>query len=139
MTPSPEPEVSFRLPPRPYAFYLLQAFEEGFCDYHWYMRRQFRERLSLTYSDPTSQSGDRNWLCRVSVVLALAETWIQGRKSSPGESMASNALGSSSGPPLPPGSDFFEQGLLLLKTSSEEPVPEDVEAYNLIVSCNYVK
>ncbi|KAF9872883.1 hypothetical protein CkaCkLH20_09746 [Colletotrichum karsti] len=34
--------------------------------------------------------------------------------------------------PLPPGSDFFEQGLMLLKMSPEEPVAEDVEALNLI-------
>lgn len=36
-------------------------------------------------------------------------------------------------PRLPPGSEFFEQGLLLLKLTLEEPIIEDVEALNLIV------
>ncbi|KAM0327548.1 hypothetical protein ACHAQA_005839 [Verticillium albo-atrum] len=134
-----QPGVSFRLPPRPYAFHLLQVFEEGFCDYHWFLRKKFRERLSLTYSDPGSQSGDRNWLCRVSVVLALAETWIHGRMTSLSdyEPLRSPAPPDGQSSPLPPGSDFFEQSLMLLKTSSEEPVAEDVEALNLIAFYSY--
>ncbi|KAL0939771.1 uncharacterized protein CTRU02_206381 [Colletotrichum truncatum] len=149
-----QPEVSFRLPPRPYAFLLLKAFEEGFSEYHWFRRKRFQERLILTYSDPDSQSHDRNWLCRVSVVLALAESFNRSRMTSSthlkvaGQQPSSNAgisatLDSVSPPlfdlahpsqslPLPPGSDFFDQGLKLLKMSHEEPVPEDVEALNLI-------
>ncbi|KAF6831073.1 C6 transcription factor [Colletotrichum musicola] len=149
-----QPEVSFRLPPRPYAFHLLEAFEEGFSEYHWFLRRSFYNRLVLTYSDPASQSHDRNWLCRVSVVLALAESFSRSRMTSstgqpplrpyaalpppPMTTTASAAMYSADSPssadnaPLPPGSDFFEQGLMLLKTSSEEPTPEDVEALNLI-------
>ncbi|KAI8242236.1 Proline utilization trans-activator [Colletotrichum sp. SAR 10_99] len=84
------PEVHLRLPPRPYAFHLLQAFEEGFSEYHWFLRKDFRDRL-ISESSETPQA-----------------------------------------PPPPPGSDYFEQGLMLLKMSSEEPVSEDVEALNLI-------
>ncbi len=123
---------------------------EGFCEYHWFLRKRFCERLALTYASPSSQSRDRNWLCRVSVVLALAETWNRGR-SLPGGAPSPPSLGqygkpnnevTSDGlsdrpltpqPSLPPGSEFFEQGLLLLKLSLEEPVIEDVEALNLIV------
>ena len=125
-----EPEVSFKLPPKPYAFHLLSVLEEGFSDYHWYLRSRFHSRLNLTYLDPASQSSDRNWLCRVSVVMALAETWNHGRMST-GESQC-RAL---TDPPSPPGSEFFEQGLLLLNTAPEEIVVEHVEACNLIVSC----
>lgn len=146
-------EISIKLPPRPYAFYLLQIFEEGYCDYHWFLRSKFRERLALTYSDPQSQASDRNWLCRVSVVLDLAEAWNRGRGSF---SCRETGLGGSGctnvsdiehgttihgastfqeeSPSSPPGSEFFEQCLLLLKLSLEEPTVEDVEALNLIVS-----
>ncbi|KAK7755570.1 hypothetical protein SLS62_002504 [Diatrype stigma] len=160
-----QPDVSFKLPPRQYAFHLLSVFEEGFCDYHWFLRKRFRERLALTYASPSSQSRDRNWLCRVSVVLALAETWNRGRSFLGAAEQPTAALpppllgqqqfgklgggggeaaGDSGGPPLPPdvplnpqprlppGSEFFEQGLLLLKLTLEEPIIEDVEALNLI-------
>ena len=150
-----ESDVSLKLPPRPYAFYLLHVFEEGYRDYHWYLRNRFRVRLSQTYSDPESQAMDRNWLCRVSVVLALAEAWNYGRTSPLGlenEDMprgvrnayainngnghwaSSDSTSEASSQPLPPGSALFEQALLLLKTPCEEPVLEDVEALNLIVS-----
>ncbi|KAK0375362.1 hypothetical protein CLIM01_07261 [Colletotrichum limetticola] len=145
-------EVSFRLPPRPYAFHLLQAFDEGFSEYHWFLRKRFRERILLTYSDPQSQSHDRNWLCRVSVVLALAESWNRSRMSSavhmeiagkhptsPPQkdavvplALSPHSQSTSQTLPPPPGSEFFEQGLMLLKMSAEEPVPEDVEALCLI-------
>ncbi|KAM5345224.1 hypothetical protein ACJ41O_011086 [Fusarium nematophilum] len=131
------PEVSVKLPPKPYAIRLLDIFEEIFCDYHWFLRRDFRERLFLTYSHPISQSGDRNWFCRVSVVLALAQTFVYNEVSTTPEL---ERPGSSSSPQepardstiLPPGSDLFEQAVLLFKTSSEEPVLEDIEALNLM-------
>lgn len=110
----------------------------------------------LTYSDPSSQSKDRNWLCRVSVVLALAESFNRSRMTAsthmqltgeqppspygilPPVSSSPTSKSESSetpqAPPPPPGSDYFEQGLMLLKMSSEEPVSEDLEALNLIVS-----
>ena len=134
-------EVSLKLPPRPYAFHLLEVFEEGYCDYHWFLRRKFRDRLALTYADPQSQAVDRNWLCRVSVVLALAETWNRGRSFK--SSQASPSLPTSDvpeEPPLaPPGSELFEQCLLLWKMSLEEPLLEDVEALNLIVGAPFTE
>ena len=144
-----EPVVSFKLPPQQYALHLLSVFEEGFCDYHWYLRKGFRERFLQTYASPNTQAQDRNWLCRVSVVLALAETWNRGRAppEEPSLPLAGQfvkpaadpqAAGLAdmslpSQPRLPPGSEFFEQGLFLLKLSLEEPVMEDVEALNLVV------
>lgn len=135
-----EPEVSVKLPPRPYALRLLDIFEDIFCDYHWFLRRDFRDRLSLTYSRPSSQSGDRNWFCRVSVVLALAQTFVYSEISPsskverPGSGSASQgADGSRALTLLPPGSDLFEQAVLLFKMSSEEPILGDIEALNLMV------
>ncbi|KAJ3518913.1 hypothetical protein NM208_g14335 [Fusarium decemcellulare] len=132
-----QPEVSVKLPPKPYALHLLDIFEEIFCDYHWFLRRDFRERLCLTYSHPMSQSGDRNWFCRVSVVLALAQTFVYSE--APASPEADRPMSSSEGAEstktttlLPPGSDLFEQAVLLFKTSSEEPVLEDIEALNLM-------
>ncbi|KAF2019460.1 hypothetical protein BU24DRAFT_120620 [Aaosphaeria arxii CBS 175.79] len=147
-----QPEISIRLPPKPYALHLLEIFEEGFCDYHWFLRRKFRERLMLSYSDPQTQTTDRNWLCRVSVVLALAETWNRGRSATLGNTIPSQenadpiARPSPSSDtidvwgetlPVPPGSELFEQCLLLLKISLEEPSLEDVEALNLIAFYSY--
>ncbi|KAJ4212558.1 hypothetical protein NW759_011595 [Fusarium solani] len=134
-----QPEVSVKLPPKPYALRLLDIFEDIFCDYHWFLRRDFRERLSLTYSHPISQSGDRNWFCRVSVVLALAQTFVysEASNSSEGErpTSGSGSQGADSSRTLtllPPGSDLFEQAVLLFKISSEEPILEDIEALNLM-------
>ena len=119
------------------------------------MRKRFHDRLSLTYSNPASQADDRNWLCIVSVVLALAESWnhsrayvgsslagavttesLQNWKS--GQSIQSGTVNESTSisdtpTPPPPGSELFEQALLLLKLSLEEPVVEYVQALNLIV------
>ncbi|KAI6080832.1 fungal-specific transcription factor domain-containing protein [Hypoxylon rubiginosum] len=148
-------DVSFKLPPRPYAFHLLDTFEEGFCEYHWHLRKDFRERLGLTYSDPSSQAEDRNWLCRVSVVLALAETYYRSKVGRSdydlGHDTSSSLVGSRHGnanltsPSAfedttnqpPPGAEMFEQGLLLLKVSPEEPTIEDVEVLNLIAFYSY--
>ncbi|KAL2681054.1 hypothetical protein Neosp_008657 [[Neocosmospora] mangrovei] len=133
-----QPEVSVKLPPKPYALRLLDIFEDIFCDYHWFLRRDFRERLSLTYSHPISQSGDRNWFCRVSVVLALAQTFVYSEVSNsseverPRSGSGSQADSSRTLTLLPPGSDLFEQAVLLFKISSEEPILEDIEALNLM-------
>ena len=121
--------MSFRLPPRPYALHLLQVFEEGFCDYHWFLRRGFRDRVTLLFSNPESQSQDRSWLSRASLVFALATTFIYGSQGLEGESP-----GGTSEEPSPPGSDMFEQAVSLLNVSSEEPTTEDIEALNLMVS-----
>ncbi|KAM6518616.1 hypothetical protein FSOLCH5_007379 [Fusarium solani] len=134
-----QPEVSVKLPPKPYALRLLDIFEDIFCDYHWFLRRDFRERLSLTYSHPISQSGDRNWFCRVSVVLALAQTFVYSGASNSSEGERPTSGSGSQGADssrtltlLPPGSDLFEQAVLLFKISSEEPILEEIEALNLM-------
>lgn len=150
-----EPEVSFRLPPLPYTLHLIDAFEQGYSDYHWMLRKQFRQRLLQTYADPPSQSHDQLWLCCVSLVLALAETYNSGRArdtgslhrsglgspTSPTQTMQEAAgltdfFGSSAYPAtdLPPGAELFEQGLRLIRNSSEETSIDDVAALNLAVS-----
>ncbi|EPE07154.1 zinc c6 transcription factor [Ophiostoma piceae UAMH 11346] len=140
-----EPEVTLRLPPRPYAVHLLDVFEEGFCDYHFILRNQFRQRLLLTYQDPRSQARDRIWLCRVSVVMALAEAWNSGRKEgepstrqqsrSPEQNAKRVSFPEGSQPTstdLPPGAELFEQGLYLFRSPLEEANIEHIEALNLI-------
>ncbi|CAK7232854.1 hypothetical protein SCUCBS95973_008398 [Sporothrix curviconia] len=122
-----KPEVSFRLPPLPYAIQLLGFFEEGFCDYHWMLRRRFRERLLQMYADPRSQAHDQAWLCCVSIIMALGETYSYGR-------LLDTAKGNQTGDAtedLPPGAELFEQGLLLLRNPLEEARVEDVVALNL--------
>ncbi|KAH6886938.1 hypothetical protein B0T10DRAFT_575332 [Thelonectria olida] len=126
-------DIFIKLPPKPYTFHLLDIFEEIFCDFHWFLRRNFRERLCLTYSDPNSQSGDRNWFCRVSVVLALAQGFKSGQDApSPHEIQSSQGADGHHSSTLPAGSNFFEQAVLLFKTSSEQPVLGDIEALNLM-------
>lgn len=65
----------------------------------------------------------------MSVVLALAQTFVYSDDAlSPPmrQSGGDSAL-------IPPGSDLFEQAILLFHKSSEEPVAEDIEALNLMV------
>ncbi|KAF4969350.1 hypothetical protein FSARC_3425 [Fusarium sarcochroum] len=106
---------------------LKSDFIEIFCDHHWFLRRDFRQRVQLLFSDPASQSKDRSWLSRASLVFALATTFMYGTQPSTGEPTAE-----SSEAPAPPGSDLFEQAVSLLNVSSEEPTTEDVEALNLM-------
>jgi len=107
---------------------LLDTFEEIFCDHHWFLRRDFRERVQLLFTDPKTQSQDRSWLSRASLVFALATTFMYGSQPS-GEPTTEQFEN-----PTPPGSDLFEQAVALLNVSSEEPTTEDVEALNLMVS-----
>ncbi|KAF4965461.1 hypothetical protein FSARC_6763 [Fusarium sarcochroum] len=124
-----QPELLAKLPSRQNAIDLLNIFEEEFCDYHWFLRKDFRERLYRTYSDPTSQSGDRNWFCRVSAVLALAQS------SEDDPTPDSQEAESSTNSTLPsPGSGLFEQAVRLFRIS-EEPTLGDMEASNLMVIC----
>lgn len=117
-----------KLPPQPLAVQLLNTFEEIFCDYHWFLRRDFRERVALIYSDPDNQLKDRCWLARASLVFALGTTFIHGPQA-----LTGNSPSRPSDVPLPPGSDMFEQAVALLNVSSEEPTTEDIEALNLMV------
>ncbi|EGU80893.1 hypothetical protein FOXB_08608 [Fusarium oxysporum f. sp. conglutinans Fo5176] len=110
----------------PLAMKLLDTFEEIFCDHHWFLRRDFRERVQLLFTDPKTQSQDRSWLSRASLVFALATTFMYGSQPS-GEPTTEQFEN-----PTPPGSDLFEQAVALLNVSSEEPTTEDVEALNLM-------
>ncbi|KAF5552560.1 c6 transcription [Fusarium phyllophilum] len=121
-----EPRILIKLPSAPLAMKLLDTFEEIFCDHHWFLRRDFRERVQLLFTDPKTQSQDRSWLSRASLVFALATTFMYGSQPS-GEITTEQ-----SETPTPPGSDLFEQAVALLNVSSEEPTTEDVEALNLM-------
>lgn len=124
-----------KLPSAPLALKLLDTFEEIFCDYHWFLRRDFRERLILLFSDPETQSKDRSWLSRVSLVFALGTTFIHEPRMPPG---LGDSMAVPPEVPLPPGSDMFEQAVSLLNVSSEEPVTEDIEALNLMVGPQFL-
>ncbi|KAH7316983.1 hypothetical protein B0I35DRAFT_354350 [Stachybotrys elegans] len=133
---SVEPRVVVKLPSLPLALRLFDKFEEIFCDYHWFLRGDFRARLELLYSNPIAQAKDRNWLGRVSLVLALAATFCYGLNDTSGVE-TSPSLGRGAGEDsevlVPPGFALFEQGVMLVKRSLEEPTTEDVEALNLMV------
>ncbi|RBA20713.1 hypothetical protein FPRO05_08160 [Fusarium proliferatum] len=121
-----EPRILIKLPSPPLAMKLLDTFEDIFCDHHWFLRRDFRERAQLLFSDPKTQSQDRSWLSRASLVFALATTFMYGSQPSGGVAAEQYET------PTPPGSDLFEQAVALLNVSSEEPTTEDVEALNLM-------
>lgn len=125
---------------------LFDMFCDSYQEYHWFLRRSFRDRIQNMYLFPSAESHDRNWLCKLSVFLALGETlnssfgdtWrpygsTEECHALPGirRSGFSQELPRSSG--SPPGAELFEQGLRLLKVSYEEPCIEQVEALNLIV------
>ena len=131
--------MALELPPYHYAIHLVDRFETFLgSDYHWYLRKKFRARLEKTYQDLTSQAIDRNWLCRLSVVLALGESFgerapslvLDGENISPQEALSSNATARA---PTVPGHELFEQALLLFDLPFEEPTVEHVESLNLIV------
>ncbi|KAH7151287.1 hypothetical protein DER46DRAFT_690172 [Fusarium sp. MPI-SDFR-AT-0072] len=108
----------------PLAMKLLDTFEEIFCDHHWFLRRDVRERVQLLFTDPESQSQDRSWLSRASLVFALATTFRYGSQPEPTTEQSET--------PTPPGSNLFEQAVALLNVSSEGPTTEDVESLNLM-------
>lgn len=145
-----EPDVAIKLPLRHVAFELLQNFEYYWADYHWFLRRDFRERLQLLYQDRDSQLRDRNWLCRVSVVFALSLTIMRDKNGSNSSNYMATSGMERAGrkndndnidnggrrhhdTPLPPGSDLFEQALRLFSPSVEEPTLGDIESLNLMV------
>ena len=121
---------------------MMSAADREFGDYHTFLRKSFWKRMCATYEDLPSQAGDRNWLCRLSLVFALVEACTTSCASI---SMVVNnhvgysgfVNGFSSTPTyqtLPPGSEYFEQGLALLQISYEQAIVSDVEALNLVVS-----
>lgn len=138
-----------KLPPYPYTIHLFDTFCNSFEEYQWFLRRSFRERLDDTYNNPSAHSHDRNWLCKVSVLLALAESLTSSYESA--SASHNRELDNTNGNSIfdqqgwttrqgrlslsgsPPGADLFDQGLLLLKVSYEEPCIDQIEALNLIV------
>lgn len=134
--------LSFKLPPYRYAVQLISQAEKGFGDYHTFLRRSFWKRLHATYKNLSSQVKDRNWLCRLSFILALAEAnnhdnqsltiSLDGNGGVP-SSHSGNDNSDDIFHTLPPGTEYFEQGLLMLKVPYEDPTVDDVEALNLAV------
>lgn len=133
--------VSLKLPPYQYAIELFDIFCTSFEEYHWFLRHSFRERLRDLYDNPTRHCNDRNWLCQVSVVCALAESLRSSYFNIPRmnntNQIPSGDLSSFHDENLycaPPGAALFDQGLLLLQISYENPSVTQVQALNLIVS-----
>lgn len=129
------PRISLRFPSYPHAIHLFEVFCSSFEEYHWFLRKSFRDRLESMYTNPSAQSKDRNWLCKLSVLLALAESLSTsyGDALQRGTSVQYNPHQRTS-LSSPPGAELFDQGLQLLKISYEEPCIEQVEALNLIMS-----
>jgi hypothetical protein len=99
---------------------LVNVFEETNSNYHWYLRKRFQERIRQTYSHPAGQSGDRNWFCRLLVVLAVAQAANPQPESSTAPESALSGL------------DLFEQAVSLFSIS-EVPSTDDIETLNLMV------
>ncbi|KAJ6441132.1 proline utilization trans-activator [Purpureocillium lavendulum] len=111
-------------------------------DYHWFLWRKFKERMRLTYGNPGApESKDQLWLCRLLIVCALGETFANCQApaihlgSSPHPDAVQGARTQSA--PPPPGTAFFEQALVLLKMSYEEPTVEYIETLNLATYYSY--
>ncbi|KAF4950175.1 hypothetical protein FSARC_13281 [Fusarium sarcochroum] len=137
--------ISLNLPPYPYANHLLEQMEIYMGhDYHWFLRRRFKERMDSTYKTSGSlESRDRLWLCRLLIVFALGETFVNYHTpvihlgptttQSYGQDPQPEQLAART-PPPPPGTTFFEQALVLLKLPFEEPSLEHIEILNLAAS-----
>jgi proline utilization trans-activator len=102
--------------------------------------RHFRQRLNNTYRTPDSaESKDRLWLCKLLVVLALAESVNSSRQTgtgrSPNEQFSPVSDQDSVSTSIPPaGSDYFEQSLRLLNIPYESATIDHIETLNLMVS-----
>jgi proline utilization trans-activator len=117
---NPAPPISLSFPPLPYTVHLFELFCNSYQEYHWFLKRSFRDRIQSLYLCPKAESHDRNWLCKFSVFLALSETLSSsfGGVSNIHSSQQSNAPQEQSGASCsPPGADLFEQGLQLSKVS----------------------
>lgn len=144
LIPASVPNITFQLPPYSYATQLMTRAEQEFGDYHTFLRKSFWKRFHATYRGDECEANDRNWLCRLSLVLALAEANTTTRR--PIQVTADDgvveafptagvtALEQETAPILSAGVELFEQGLVLLKVAYEEPTVDDVEALNLAVS-----
>ncbi|CAH0052143.1 unnamed protein product [Clonostachys solani] len=137
--------LDFKLPTYSYAVKLVTVAERLFGDYHTFLRRRFWRDLHGTYRDFQSYSVNRNWLCRLSLILAIAEAGAANDSSiataaSSREENTSSASETDETTPsaLSSGIELFEQGLLMLKVSYEEPTVDDIEALNLASHCSYI-
>ncbi|CAI6085122.1 unnamed protein product [Clonostachys chloroleuca] len=137
--------LDFKLPTYSYAVKLVTVAERLFGDYHTFLRKRFWRNLHGTYTDFQSYSTNRNWLCRLSLILAIAEAGaandssIATAASSRDENTSSTKETSELTPSaLSSGIELFEQGLLMLKVSYEEPTVDDIEALNLASHCSYI-
>ncbi|KAI6767396.1 hypothetical protein HG530_005405 [Fusarium avenaceum] len=115
-----ESKLLVKLPSQNQVMDLVNVFGETNGNYHWYLRKTFQERIRQTYSDPTGETGDRNWFCRLLVVLAIA----QAQKPEPKSSLAPMTVLS--------GLDLFGQAISLFSIS-EVPSADDIETLNLMV------
>lgn len=98
--------------------------------------------MEATYKSPGSpESKDRFWLCRLLIVFALGETFVNWQAPVIHLGSTSNSEGGRnaetegrSATATAPGASFFEQALALLRLPYEEPSIEHVETLNLAVS-----
>uniref|UniRef100_A0A0B7KBD7 Xylanolytic transcriptional activator regulatory domain-containing protein n=1 Tax=Bionectria ochroleuca TaxID=29856 RepID=A0A0B7KBD7_BIOOC len=114
-------------------------------DCHTFLRRRFWRDLHGTYTNFQSYSANRNWLCRLSLILAIAEAGATNDSSiATAESLRDENTSATSEsdertpPALSSEIELFEQGLLMLKVSYEEPTVDDIEALNLASHCSYI-
>ncbi|KAM5361479.1 hypothetical protein ACJA88_014457 [Fusarium oxysporum] len=131
--------TSLNLSPYLYANHCLEQMEIYMGhDYHWFLRRRFKERMDLTYKTSGSLgSRDRLWRCRLLIVFALGETFVNYHlgptANQPNGQDRHQEQDTVITRPPPPGTAFFEQALVLLKLPFEEPSLEHLEILNLAV------
>ncbi|KAL4883547.1 fungal-specific transcription factor domain-containing protein [Aspergillus karnatakaensis] len=138
------PSCSFKLPPYPYALLLFDRFNVFVGhDWHWFKRNKFKKSLDSTYKDPKAKElKDRMWLCRLLTVFALGESYNSEatpeiRLTGDKEGSLDNSNNTQEAVRSPPGTEFFEQALALLKIHHEDPSIEQVEALNLVAFYSY--
>ncbi|KAH8886037.1 hypothetical protein GQ53DRAFT_809886, partial [Thozetella sp. PMI_491] len=132
-------QCTFKLPPYPYAIYLLDQFSIFFGhDWHLFRVQKFRQQLHNIYMTAhSSESKDRTWLCQLLVVLALAESADASRQpeinqSSNDDTSESPRHDTARASTHPPGRELFEQALRLLSVPFENASVSHVEVLNMI-------
>ncbi|VUC29706.1 unnamed protein product [Clonostachys rosea] len=130
---------TFKLPPYPYVVHLLEQFSIYLGhDWHWFRPHTFHKKVHNTYKVAGSEeSKDRVWLCKLLVVLALAESFDKDRQPEitidlHGREEQSSADFGSSKSLRPPGLEFFEQALRILTLPYENACIDHVEILNMI-------
>ncbi|EWZ78312.1 hypothetical protein FOWG_17399 [Fusarium oxysporum f. sp. lycopersici MN25] len=134
---------SLNLPSYLFANHCLEQMEIYMGpDYHWFLRRRFKERMDLTYKTSGSlESRDRLWPCRLLIAFALGETFVNYHlgptANQPDGQDPHQEQDTVITPPPPPGTAFFEQALVLLKLPFEDPSLEHIEILNLASFYSY--